>query len=187
MLAGRAILGRCAKRPGSCKHRRSCACLDVHRGRKRRADRCCSRPQGRQQQSPDAIEEHGLSKWLATVRKHHEGTYQHCLLVTGLAVDFGLSLGFPKKDIERLHSAAMFHDIGKATIPFPFSTNPAGWTTESAHSSRHIRAPDMTSSRTTVRSRLKSWTEFGTITNISTEAAILTNSAPKASATLSAC
>lgn len=65
----------------------------------------------------DAIEEHGLSKWLATVRKHHEGTYQHCLLVTGLAVDFGLSLGFPKKEIERLYSAAMFHDIGKATIP----------------------------------------------------------------------
>jgi putative nucleotidyltransferase with HDIG domain len=65
----------------------------------------------------DAVEEHGLSEWLATVRRHHEGTYQHCLLVTGVAVDFGLSLGFPKKDIERLHSAAMFHDIGKATIP----------------------------------------------------------------------
>ena len=45
----------------------------------------------------DAIEEHGLSKWLSTVRKHHEGTYQHCLLVTGLAVDFGLSSRFPEK------------------------------------------------------------------------------------------
>src|ERR1700761_1172883 len=72
----------------------------------------------------EAIEEHGLSKWLATVRKHHEGTYQHCLLVTGLAVDFGLSLGFPKKDIERLHSAAMFHDIGKATIPLAVLDKP---------------------------------------------------------------
>ena len=71
-----------------------------------------------------AIEEHGVSKWLATVRKHHEGTYQHCLLVTGLAVDFGLSLGFPKKDIERLHSAAMFHDIGKATIPLAVLDKP---------------------------------------------------------------
>ena len=59
-----------------------------------------------------------------TVRKHHEGTYQHCLLVTGLAVDFGLSLGFPKKDIERLHSAAMFHDIGKATIPLSVLDKP---------------------------------------------------------------
>jgi hypothetical protein len=51
----------------------------------------------------DAIEEHGLKDWLNTVRKHHEGTYQHCLLVTGVAVDFGLSLGFPKCEIERLY------------------------------------------------------------------------------------
>jgi HD-GYP domain-containing protein (c-di-GMP phosphodiesterase class II) len=72
----------------------------------------------------EAIEEHGLSKWLATVRRHHEGTYQHCLLVTGLAVDFGLSLGFPKRDIERLHFAAMFHDIGKATIPLAVLDKP---------------------------------------------------------------
>jgi putative nucleotidyltransferase with HDIG domain len=72
----------------------------------------------------NAIEEHGLSKWLTTVRKHHEGTYQHCLLVTGLAIDFGLSLGFPKKDVERLHSAAMFHDIGKATIPLAVLDKP---------------------------------------------------------------
>jgi HD-GYP domain-containing protein (c-di-GMP phosphodiesterase class II) len=72
----------------------------------------------------NAIEEHGLSKWLATVRRHHEGTYQHCLLVTGLAVDFGLSLGFPKREIERLYSAAMFHDIGKATIPLSVLDKP---------------------------------------------------------------
>jgi putative nucleotidyltransferase with HDIG domain len=65
----------------------------------------------------DSIEEDGLCSWLETVRRHHEGTYQHCLLVTGVAVDFGLSLGLAKPDIERLHSAAMFHDIGKAKIP----------------------------------------------------------------------
>lgn len=65
----------------------------------------------------DAIAEHGLSDWLETVRRHHEGTYQHCLLVTGVTVDFGLSLGVPKQDLERLYMAAMFHDIGKAKIP----------------------------------------------------------------------
>ena len=65
----------------------------------------------------DSIAENGLSDWLTTVRRHHEGTYQHCLLVTGVAVDFGLNLGMSKADIERLHSAAMFHDIGKARIP----------------------------------------------------------------------
>jgi HD-GYP domain-containing protein (c-di-GMP phosphodiesterase class II) len=71
-----------------------------------------------------AIEEHGLADWLATVRRHHEGTYQHCLLVTGIAVDFGLSLGFPKCQVERLYSSAMFHDIGKATIPLAVLDKP---------------------------------------------------------------
>jgi HD-GYP domain-containing protein (c-di-GMP phosphodiesterase class II) len=73
----------------------------------------------------DRITEHGLSEWLTTVRRHHEGTYQHCLLVTGVAIDFGLSLGVRKDDLERLYSAAMFHDIGKAKIRFRwrFSTS----------------------------------------------------------------
>jgi response regulator RpfG family c-di-GMP phosphodiesterase len=65
----------------------------------------------------DSIAEGGLSNWLATVRRHHEGTYQHCLLVTGVTVDFGLNLGLSRDDLERLYLAAMLHDIGKATIP----------------------------------------------------------------------
>jgi putative nucleotidyltransferase with HDIG domain len=72
----------------------------------------------------DSIAEEGLSSWLETVRSHHEGTYQHCLLVTGIAVDFGLSLGLAKPDIERLYSAAMFHDIGKARIPLAILDKP---------------------------------------------------------------
>ncbi len=72
----------------------------------------------------DSIAEDGLSSWLDTVRRHHEGTYQHCLLVTGLAVDFGLSLGLTKPDLERMYSAAMFHDIGKAKIPLAILDKP---------------------------------------------------------------
>ncbi len=72
----------------------------------------------------DSIAEDGLSNWLQTVRRHHEGTYQHCLLVTGVAVDFGLSLGLARADIERLHLAAMFHDIGKASIPLAVLDKP---------------------------------------------------------------
>ncbi|MDB5617405.1 MAG: hypothetical protein JWQ24_1643 [Tardiphaga sp.] len=64
----------------------------------------------------DSVAEHGLSSWLDTVRLHHEGTYQHCLLVTGVTVDFGLSLGLRGSDIRRLYMSAMFHDIGKASI-----------------------------------------------------------------------
>ncbi|WP_445819570.1 HD-GYP domain-containing protein [Bradyrhizobium sp. ISRA442] len=70
------------------------------------------------------IAEHGLSEWLTTVRRHHEGTYQHCLLVTGVAIDFGLSLGVRRSDLERLYSAAMFHDIGKARIPLTILDKP---------------------------------------------------------------
>jgi putative nucleotidyltransferase with HDIG domain len=72
----------------------------------------------------DRITEHGLSEWLTTVRRHHEGTYQHCLLVTGVAIDFGLSLGVGRADLERLSSAAMFHDIGKAQIPLAVLDKP---------------------------------------------------------------
>ncbi len=72
----------------------------------------------------DSIAEDGLSSWLDVVRRHHEGTYQHCLLVTGIAVDFGLSLGVPRADVERLYSAAMFHDIGKAKIPLAVLDKP---------------------------------------------------------------
>ncbi|CCE09141.1 conserved hypothetical protein [Bradyrhizobium sp. STM 3843] len=72
----------------------------------------------------DCIAENGLADWLATVRRHHEGTYQHCLLVTGVTVDFGLSLGVPNSDLERLYMAAMFHDIGKAKIPLTILDKP---------------------------------------------------------------
>ncbi|MGY2930752.1 HD domain-containing protein (plasmid) [Bradyrhizobium sp. 183] len=72
----------------------------------------------------DRIAEHGLSEWLTTVRRHHEGTYQHCLLVTGVAIDFGLSLGVRKSDLERLSTAAMFHDIGKARSPLAILDKP---------------------------------------------------------------
>jgi putative nucleotidyltransferase with HDIG domain len=73
----------------------------------------------------DSVAEDGLSNWLTTVRRHHEGTYQHCLLVTGIAVDFGLNLGLGNADIERLHAAAIFHDIGKAKIPLAVLDKPA--------------------------------------------------------------
>jgi putative nucleotidyltransferase with HDIG domain len=72
----------------------------------------------------DNIAAEGLSVWLETVRRHHEGTFQHCLLVMGVAIDFGLSLGLGRRDLERLYSAAMFHDIGKAKIPLAVLDKP---------------------------------------------------------------
>jgi hypothetical protein len=89
----------------------------------------------------DSVAEEGLTEWLTTVRRHHEGTYQHCLLVTGTAVAFGLSLGLAKADIERLHSAAMSTTSAKPRFRLPCSTSPAGWIRRNAPSSKPIRPP----------------------------------------------
>lgn len=66
----------------------------------------------------------GLSTWLDEVRRYHEGTFQHCLLVTGIAVAFGLDVGFSGGDVSRLGMAATLHDIGKARIPLAILDKP---------------------------------------------------------------
>ena len=43
---------------------------------------------GRGSRIADSVAEDGLSSWLETVRHHHEGTYQHCLLVASMDVRF---------------------------------------------------------------------------------------------------
>lgn len=63
-----------------------------------------------------SVAANGLGAWLDEVRRHHEGTFQHCLLVAGVAVDFGLSLGLAGRDLHNLGLAATLHDIGKIGI-----------------------------------------------------------------------
>jgi putative nucleotidyltransferase with HDIG domain len=70
------------------------------------------------------IEKNGLSTWLDDVRRYHEGTFQHCLLVTGVAVAFALEIGFTKPDVKRLGIAATLHDMGKARIPLSILDKP---------------------------------------------------------------
>lgn len=73
----------------------------------------------------EAIKEHGLAAWMDTVRRHHEGTFQHLLLVAGIAVDFGVSIGLGRRsDLERLYTSALLHDIGKAVIPVSILDKP---------------------------------------------------------------
>ena len=66
----------------------------------------------------------GLSTWLDEVRRYHQGTFQHCLLVTGVAVAFGLDVGFSGGNVSRLGMAATLHDIGKARIPLSILDKP---------------------------------------------------------------
>ena len=72
----------------------------------------------------DQLEARGLSAWIDTVRMHHSQTYQHCLLVTGLAGAFAQHIGLSRKDRERLSFAGMLHDIGKARIPLAILEKP---------------------------------------------------------------
>ena len=72
----------------------------------------------------DSIARNGLSAWLDEVRLYHEGTFQHCLLVTGVAVGFAFDIGFAAADVKRLGMAATLHDIGKAHIPLSILDKP---------------------------------------------------------------
>lgn len=58
-----------------------------------------------------------LGAWLDMVWNHDDATYQHCLLVAGLAAAFARALDFPEEARKLMTSAAVLHDIGKARIP----------------------------------------------------------------------
>lgn len=75
-----------------------------------------------------AIETDGIDAWLDIVWSYDNLTYQHCLLVTGLASAFALSLGFRAKDSLSLTKAALLHDVGKARIPITILQKPGALT-----------------------------------------------------------
>jgi putative nucleotidyltransferase with HDIG domain len=72
----------------------------------------------------DELEAQGVSSWIEKVRSHHSQTYQHSLLVTGVAVAFGEHIGVSRKDRHRLATAGILHDIGKARIPLAILEKP---------------------------------------------------------------
>lgn len=72
----------------------------------------------------NGIKQNGLNAWLNDVRRYHQGTFQHCLLVTGIAVAFGLDIKIPDADVFQLGLAATLHDVGKARIPLAILDKP---------------------------------------------------------------
>lgn len=72
----------------------------------------------------EACRRFDIRAWLDIVWNYDDVTYQHCLLVTGLAAAFAIKLGFNAADCQRLTSAALLHDIGKAKIPVNILNKP---------------------------------------------------------------
>jgi len=71
-----------------------------------------------------AIADAGIRQWLEVVWTYDDGTYQHCLLVTGLAAEFAASLHFARHDQQDVIRGALLHDIGKAKIPLAILNKP---------------------------------------------------------------
>jgi putative nucleotidyltransferase with HDIG domain len=71
-----------------------------------------------------AIADGGIRQWLDIVWTYDDTTYQHCMLVTGLAAAFAGSLGFSEKDQKHLVRGALLHDVGKAKIPLAILNKP---------------------------------------------------------------
>ncbi|MGP0089484.1 MAG: HD-GYP domain-containing protein [Xanthobacteraceae bacterium] len=78
----------------------------------------------------DGLTEVGLEKWLDTVRRYHEGTFQHCLLVTGVLTAFGRENGMRRSDVLTLTIAGLLHDVGKAQVPCEILDKPGKLTDE---------------------------------------------------------
>lgn len=72
----------------------------------------------------------GADAWLASVRRHHEGTFQHCLLVTGVAAGFAKGAKLGSGQASALMNAALLHDVGKAVIPRHILDKPGKLTPE---------------------------------------------------------
>jgi putative nucleotidyltransferase with HDIG domain len=87
-----------------------------------------------------AIAEHGIRRWLEVVWTYHDATYQHCLLVAGLAAEFAAVLRFTANDQMRVTGAALLHDLGKSKIPLCILDKTGPLTNEEMSTMRnHVR------------------------------------------------
>jgi putative nucleotidyltransferase with HDIG domain len=72
----------------------------------------------------------GGAEWLSAVKNHHEGTFQHCLLVAGVAAIYARGSELSTAQSTALMNAAILHDIGKAAVPLDLLDKPGKLTDE---------------------------------------------------------
>lgn len=68
--------------------------------------------------------------WISMMQQYHNGTAQHCSLVSAFAMQFARGLGFSVADQRRLFEAAHFHDVGKVEVPLDILDKPGALTSE---------------------------------------------------------
>lgn len=78
------------------------------------------------------------STWLDMVQNHHEGTFQHCLTVAGIADHFARHSEEDAIPGGQLVQAAILHDIGKSHVPVAIldktgPLSPSEWQAIKAH------------------------------------------------------
>ena len=67
---------------------------------------------------------------LTTLRCHDQYTHNHSVNVSLLSMALGNRAGYPKVELADLGLAALFHDLGKATIPMDVLNKPSEFTEE---------------------------------------------------------
>ncbi len=70
------------------------------------------------------IDKSPMSVWIDLIQNYHDGTAQHCSLVSGYTLAFARVLGAGDQQTGRLFDAAFFHDVGKALIPLEILDKP---------------------------------------------------------------
>ena len=76
------------------------------------------------------LQEESTLLGLTTLRSHDEYTHHHSVNVCILSLAMGQRLGYPKKKLTELGIAALFHDMGKASIAPEILNKPTDFTEE---------------------------------------------------------
>lgn len=76
------------------------------------------------------LEEEQLLIGMTAIKDYDEYTYHHSVNVSVLSIALGQRLGLSKKSLIELGIAALFHDIGKVTVPSEILNKSASFTDE---------------------------------------------------------